>query len=92
MFYILLILYIIFSGRQVCYTPYGCFTDNPPFNEPLVQLPEDPAKLNTVFSLYTKQSQGAEIVDPLDVATVKKSHFNGTKRTVVALHGYLGNP
>jgi len=36
---ILLIFFFPAHCAEVCYPPYGCFNDNYPFDEALVQLP-----------------------------------------------------
>jgi len=91
---ICLIAVSMVTGHQVCYKPYGCFGDEPPFTDPLVQLPENPTVINTNFWLYTRTTQQAdqgEKLDPMEPDLVGKSKFDPKRRTVIILHGFMGN-
>ncbi|XP_057297074.1 pancreatic lipase-related protein 2-like [Hydractinia symbiolongicarpus] len=89
---LILLGFALTQAHQICYHPYGCFSDAPPFDYPLVQLPEDPKVLNTKFSLFTRLNKDeGQPLDPLDHAPTNNSNFDGTKKTVIIVHGYIGN-
>ena len=56
--FILSILIFIVHGRKICYEDYGCFIDTAPFGgttqRPLAFLPDEPAKIGTLFTLYNR--------------------------------------
>ena len=79
------------TGGEVCYPPYGCYTDDAPFDINWVSLPQSPKYIGTKFMLYTrKQQTNPDILDDQDASTIRVSTFNGTKKTVIMAHGYLG--
>jgi len=90
-----LIVFIIFTltnalGSEVCYHPYGCFSDDPPFNEALVQLPQNPVYLATNFIYFTRKNpSNGKFLNPEDNLSPSRSKFNPNKTTVMIVHGYL---
>ena len=79
-------------GDEVCYPPYGCFNDEPPYQRALVKLPESPKVVGTKFMLYTRaQSANPDIISDADPSSIKTSTFDGRKATFFIVHGYLGN-
>lgn len=92
---VLLGLYALASAEQVCFKGYvpPCFTADEPFNQPLVQLPELPSRINTSFWLYTHRNPGKpQYMHPLDsAANLTKTNFDPANPTSVIAHGYLGN-
>jgi len=80
------------SADQVCYNPYGCFSSDEPFNNPAIQLPQSPAKINTMFELYTHRNPGkSQELNPLYPGNMTLTSFDPSKPTVMIAHGYLGN-
>jgi len=87
--------YALLTGTQVCYPPYGCYSNDPPFDRTLVSLPLDPnTVIGTKFLLHTQSTYNndpskPEVLDPLDKQTVVDSHFDGRKKTVMWIHGFI---
>ena len=76
---------------QICYAPYGCFSNEAPFNRRFVQLPESPHVVGTKFMVYTRlQSKNPDIISDADPSSIKTSTFDGSKPTIFIAHGYLG--
>lgn len=75
----------------MCYPPYGCFSDEPPYDRLLVKLPESPQVVGTKFMLYTRaQSANPDIISDADPSSIRTSTFDGKKATFFVVHGYLG--
>jgi hypothetical protein len=86
-------LFLSISGflfsRKVCYDHIGCFSNSFPYNNAHGNLPESPDHIQTQFLLYTRQNPHQEkLLDPYDHSTIKHSHFDGSKKTVLITHGY----
>ena len=82
-------------GLEVCHPPYGCFSDEEPFHRTMVKLPRPPSEINTKFLLHTRSTWGSEekiphLLDPLIPDMLRKSAFDGVKKTAIFVHGYLG--
>lgn len=83
--------FLFVEAHPVCYDPYGCFSDEPPFADSLVQLPQDPKDIGTTFTLFTKRNpETGEEMSPVDPGSVGATNFDGRKTTVMFTHGYLG--
>lgn len=79
-------------ASQVCYAPYGCFTNEAPFDSALILLPENPTKINTKFLLRTQNHPGRDVVlDPFNPAGFANTTYDSANPTMVVSHGYLGN-
>lgn len=80
-------------AAEVCYPPYGCFHDNQPYAEALVQLPWSPKDLDTKFMFYTRKdlSQPTGYIEELDPRGASKVGFHPNKTTVFLTHGYIEN-
>eukprot|EP00794_Sanderia_malayensis_P008107 gene8107-8976_t len=77
-------------GVEVCYPPYGCFNNDAPFHRTLVQLPESPAQIGVQFQLYTRaQHANHDVISDTDASSIRTSTFDGTKKTIFIMHGYL---
>lgn len=80
-------IYSVFD-RKVCYEDAGCFTTGGDFFHPIFRpislLPIDPKKMDLEYVLYTRSNRDGLVLD-------KKNFdlFNGTKSTVILIHGYL---
>jgi len=80
------------QGSEVCYHPYGCYSDAYPFNEALVQLPQNPIDVGTIFTLYTRNNPTTgEFLNPTASRSPSRANFNPNKTTVVFVHGYVEN-
>jgi len=81
------------NAHSICYPPYGCFSDEAPYNQALVRLPEHPTNVDTKFRVYTRSNPLIpDYVDPLDSLSPARIKFNTTKNTVMFVHGYLESP
>eukprot|EP00112_Aurelia_sp_Birch-Aquarium-sp1_P022973 Seg667.5 transcript_id=Seg667.5/GoldUCD/mRNA.D3Y31 product="Pancreatic lipase-related protein 2" protein_id=Seg667.5/GoldUCD/D3Y31 len=81
---------LVRGDDQICYAPYGCFSNEAPFNRRLVQLPESPHVVGTKFMVYTRlQSKNPDIISDADPSSIKTSTFDGSKPTIFIAHGYL---
>lgn len=86
----LLLLTALINGHQVCYPPYGCFSDDAPYDGTLIQLPKSPGQLGIKYQLYTRAQQAnAHIISDTDPNSITTSTFDGTRRTIMIIHGYL---
>ena len=82
-------VYIVLN-RSICYEDAGCFKTGGDFYHPVFRpislLPLDPKEMDLEYVLYTRTDREGEI---LDKNNVEKSTYNGTKNTVILIHGYL---
>lgn len=80
-------------AAEVCYPPYGCFNNDAPYDEALVQLPWGPDDLKTQFLFYTRHdlSKPTGIINELDPKGASKVGFDPQKQTVFLTHGYIEN-
>ncbi|XP_014704751.3 pancreatic lipase-related protein 2 [Equus asinus] len=88
-----LLLLATVRGKEVCYTPLGCFSDEKPWagtlQRPLKSLPWSPEEVNTRFLLYTnKNPDSYQLITARDVATIKSSNFQSSRKTHFVIHGF----
>ncbi|XP_072851604.2 inactive pancreatic lipase-related protein 1 isoform X1 [Pogona vitticeps] len=81
-------------GKEVCYEPLGCFTDDAPWSgtllRPISKLPWSPEKLNTRFLLYTREHPDSfEEIKATSPATISQSNFDASKITRFITHGFI---
>ncbi|KAK3743241.1 hypothetical protein QZH41_005614 [Actinostola sp. cb2023] len=82
-----------FERTAVCYGRYGCFTNNSPFNRPLIPLPQPPNEMGMTYYLVTRADpSGQTIINDHDVTKLQASSYDGSKRTVIIIHGWVENP
>ena len=73
-----------------CYGKYGCYSNKAPFNR-IVLLPLPPWVVSPKFRLYTRlYPDTPQFIDDNDVTKLQQSNYNGTKKTVLIVHGYVG--
>ena len=88
-------IYIIFlsTATTVCYGKYGCFSDNPPFDNPLISLPSDPETIATKFVLYTREDalQKGELLDTDKNVSITKSTIDSLLKVKFIVHGFTHN-
>ncbi|OCT71303.1 pancreatic lipase-related protein 2 isoform X2 [Xenopus laevis] len=82
----------IVKGREVCYNPLGCFSDEQPWSctpeRPLAALPWSPEKINTRFFLHTRQNRWQhQIISARNLASIKASAFRTNRNTHFIVHG-----
>ncbi|XP_061197857.1 inactive pancreatic lipase-related protein 1-like [Saccostrea echinata] len=79
----------LIKPKKVCYTHIGCFSNAKPFNNAHGTLPQSPSKIETTFSLYTRQNKDtAQILDPYNTNTLSNSSFDSNLPTIFITHGY----
>ncbi|XP_078354749.1 inactive pancreatic lipase-related protein 1-like isoform X2 [Oculina patagonica] len=83
-------LLVSFSlAKEVCYTKYGCFNDNPPFDDPSVPLPQPPSAIGITYKHFTRaHSATPRIIDDSDVTKLKVSGYDDAKTTIIIVHGF----
>lgn len=83
---------LVFAAAEICYPPYGCFNNDAPYDEALVQLPWSPKELDTKFYFFNRTFRGQPVgeLDPEDTRSASKLQFNPKKKTVFITHGYVG--
>ncbi|XP_066930049.1 pancreatic triacylglycerol lipase-like [Clytia hemisphaerica] len=90
---VIMLYFDIVHSDQVCYPPYGCFSDDAPYDEALVQLPWGPKDLETKFWFYTRKdlSKPTGEIKEFDAQGASKVGFDPHKTTVFLTHGYIEN-
>lgn len=82
-------LLALVSSDQVCYDGLGCFTNDYPFGgtmqRPISPLPESPAKINTKFFLYARNSPSYEQISANNLGKM----FSPAKLTKIIIHGWF---
>lgn len=85
-------LYFAYCSAEhgICYPKYGCFHNDPPFRRPLVPFPNPADLIGTKFRLYTRANRDmSSIIDDSDPAKIKNSNYDGSKRTIALIHGFI---
>ncbi|XP_044791490.2 pancreatic lipase-related protein 3 [Bubalus kerabau] len=90
---IILTLYLLAAGEEVCYERVGCFKDGLPwtgtFSRQFAGLPWSPEKINTRFLLYTRQNPKVhQEVSAVNYLTIRASHFATHKITRINIPGW----
>lgn len=81
-----------FFSNKVCYEHIGCFSNEYPYNAYIMLLPESPEHMQIQFYLFTRQSSDTpHLLDPYDSKTIRRSSFDGSKETILIIHGYRGS-
>ncbi|XP_025025769.1 pancreatic triacylglycerol lipase-like isoform X2 [Python bivittatus] len=91
---ILLLLFHVVRGKEVCFPRLGCFTDDIPWagtvERPISRLPWAPEKINTRFLLYTKNNpNNFQEITAINPETIVYSNFNASKITRFITHGFI---
>lgn len=82
------------SGKEICYQPFGCFSDEKPWTgilqRPLKMLPWAPEDINTRFLLYTNENpNNFQLLSVTDLNTVEASNFHLNRKTRFIIHGFI---
>ena len=91
--YLILLFMVHFNvlAKKVCFTKYGCFSDDAPFDNPSVSLPQAPSVIGTTYKHFTRvQSAAPLVIDDTDITKLKASGYDDTKTTAVLVHGFKG--
>ncbi|XP_062987645.1 pancreatic lipase-related protein 2-like [Elgaria multicarinata webbii] len=91
--FIALFLNVVVRGSEICYSRFGCFTNDPPWGgtlqRPVLNLPESPEVVNTTFFLYTRENPThSQVISALHPSTIRVSNFRTKRITCFIIHGY----
>ncbi|XP_058961750.2 pancreatic triacylglycerol lipase-like [Pocillopora verrucosa] len=79
---------------KVCYEKYGCFYKHPGVHWGLItlrqKLPQSPYDVGTKFTMFTRSGSGE--VNDFDRDLLRAAKFNISRRTIILIHGWQGNP
>ena len=79
------------KGKEVCYSKYGCFSDDAPSDNPSVPLPQSPSVIGLTYKHFTRvQSATPQIIEDNDITKLKASGYDDAKTTAILVHGYKG--
>ncbi|XP_066095340.1 pancreatic lipase-related protein 2-like [Saccopteryx bilineata] len=89
-----LLLLATVRGREICYGPFGCFSDDKPwggiFQRPSKLFPWAPKDIDTRFLLYTNENpNNYQRISATDLATVEASNFQLGRKTRFIIHGFI---
>ncbi|KAI5945994.1 Pancreatic lipase-related protein 2 [Manis javanica] len=89
-----LLLLATVRGKEICYRPLGCFSDEKPWagilQRPLKLFPWAPKDIDTHFLLYTNENpNNFQLITPTDLATVDASNFQMNRKTRFIIHGFI---
>ncbi|KAM8780648.1 pancreatic lipase-related protein 2-like [Rhynchonycteris naso] len=89
-----LLLLATVRGREICYGPFGCFSDDKPwggiFQRPSKLFPWAPEDIDTRFLLYTNENpNNYQRISATDLATVEASNFQMGRKTRFIIHGFI---
>ena len=81
------------TATTLCYGKYGCFSDDPPFDNSLIALPSDPETIGTKFTLHTRANalQKEEILTTDNNASIINSSFDPLLKVKLIVHGFTQN-
>ncbi|KAM5321673.1 pancreatic lipase-related protein 2-like [Glossophaga mutica] len=90
-----LLLLATVRGKDICYTPLGCFSDEQPWTgilqRPLKLFPWSPQDINTQFLLFTNENpNNFQRISSTDLATIEASNFRLDRKTRFIIHGFIG--
>lgn len=76
------------KGDEVCYSPFGCFSDDAPFDHYLMTNPQPPSDIETFFTVHTK-NETKKFTD-FDQETLSNASFLIKQRHLkLVIHGML---
>ncbi|KAK2556749.1 Pancreatic lipase-related protein 2 [Acropora cervicornis] len=80
---------LVSTAVTVCYDKYGCFSDDPPFDNLLMALPSHPDSIDTSFVLYTNTNalNTREILAG-EYSSISNSSFNPMHKVALIIHGF----
>ncbi|XDB64871.1 hypothetical protein AB1E18_018171 [Capra hircus] len=89
-----LLLLATVRGKEICYEPFGCFSDEKPWTgtlqRPLKLFPWSPEDIDAHFLLYTNENpNNYQRINITDLATVKASNFQLDRKTRFVIHGFI---
>ncbi|XP_069914408.1 pancreatic lipase-related protein 2 [Oryctolagus cuniculus] len=89
-----LLLLAAVRGREICYAPLGCFSDEEPWTgiiqRPLRIFPWAPEDISTRFHLYTNENpNNYQLITATNPATIEASNFQVDRKTRFIIHGFI---
>ncbi|XP_028368839.1 pancreatic lipase-related protein 2 [Phyllostomus discolor] len=89
-----LLLLATVRGKEICYEPFGCFSNEKPWTgilqRPFKLFPWSPKDINTRFLLFTNENQSTyQLISSTDLDTVKSSNFRLDRKTRFIIHGFI---
>ncbi|XP_053524502.1 pancreatic lipase-related protein 2-like [Artibeus jamaicensis] len=89
-----LLLLATVRGKDICYTPFGCFSDEQPWTgtiqRPLKLFPWPPKDIDAQFLLFTNENpNNFQRISPTDLATIEASNFRLDRKTRFIIHGFI---
>ncbi|KAM5243672.1 pancreatic lipase-related protein 2-like [Hipposideros larvatus] len=81
-------------GMEICYGPFGCFSDEKPWagtlQRPLKMFPWAPQDIDTQFLLFTNENpNNYQRISPTDLSTIEASNFQLGRKTRFIIHGFI---
>ncbi|XP_049620448.1 pancreatic lipase-related protein 2-like [Suncus etruscus] len=89
-----LLLLTTVTGKEICYKPFGCFSNEKPWTgilqRPISLFPSSPKEINTRLLLYTNENpNNYQLISSTDLSTVDASNFNLNRKTRFIIHGFI---
>ncbi|XP_039727032.1 pancreatic lipase-related protein 2-like isoform X1 [Pteropus medius] len=89
-----LLLSAAVRGKEICYRPLGCFSDEKPWagilQRPLKLFPWVPKDIDTHFLLYTNENlDNYQRISATDLATTEASNFQLDRKMRFIIHGFI---
>lgn len=89
-----LLLLAAVRGNEICYRPFGCFSDEKPWagtvQRPVKLFPWAPKDIDTQFHLYTNENpNNYQRLSATDLATIEASNFRMDRKTRFIIHGFI---
>uniref|UniRef100_A0A8C5XZH7 Triacylglycerol lipase n=1 Tax=Microcebus murinus TaxID=30608 RepID=A0A8C5XZH7_MICMU len=80
-------------GKEICYQPFGCFSDEKPWagitQRPFKLFPWAPEDIDTRFLLYTNENpNNFQLITATDPDTIEASNFRMDRKTRFIIHGF----
>uniref|UniRef100_I3MCH2 Triacylglycerol lipase n=2 Tax=Ictidomys tridecemlineatus TaxID=43179 RepID=I3MCH2_ICTTR len=88
-----LLLLATVRGKEVCYEPFGCFSNDEPWagtlQRPLKIFPWSPEDIGTRFLLHTNENPDNYQLITADPDTIDASNFRLDRKTRFIIHGFI---
>lgn len=89
-----LLLLATVRGKEICYQPFGCFSDETPWARtchwPFKLFPWAPKDIDTHFLLYTNENpNNFQLINITNLDTIEASNFQLDRKTRFIIHGFI---
>lgn len=81
-------IFLFANGGTVCYEPFGCFSDEAPFDHYLMTNPKHPSQVKTSFTVHTPQRRRT-FADFSDRTVAQTAKILEGRNLKIILHGLL---